>query len=134
MMYFVALDDEVGDGSLGVGAVDGDAKSVAAAPGLVPARKGLLNVVDVVLQKFYVRACSHHTYPQGCEPMLGSMKVADLETFDPYVTLIVEVEYGLSSRGREMICVEDRRFAGITSECDESITRVAGRIDADEFF
>src|SRR5215470_9278362 len=28
---------------------------------------------------------------------------------------------------------QDRRFAGITSECDESITRVAGSIDAHEF-
>jgi hypothetical protein len=33
-----------------------------------------------------------------------------------------------------MLCVEDRRFARIASESNESIGRVAGFVDAHQFF
>jgi len=81
-----------------------------------------------------VRTRAHDTYAQWDEPMFGGMKVPDLETLDSYVTLILDGKDRLPSRGREMVRVEDRRFAGITFEGDESVTRVAGCIDAHEFF
>src|SRR5215469_3410706 len=133
VMHLIAVNDQVSDRSLGVGTVYSDAKSVATASGSIAARKSLFNVMDVVLQKLYVRASPHNTYPQRYKPMFGSMKVPNFKTLDPYVTLIVDGKYALPSRGTEVLCFQDRRFAWITSECDESITRVAGCIDAHEF-
>ena len=66
--------------------------------------------------------------------MLGSVEVANFNILDPYITLIVNGKYALSSRRGKMRPVEDRRFAGIAFEGNGSVTRVAGYIDTDQFF
>ena len=66
--------------------------------------------------------------------MFSRAEVANFEAFDSHVTLIVDGKQALPSRGRKVSCVKDRCFAGIASESDESITRVAGHVDADQFF
>src|SRR4051794_25073498 len=66
--------------------------------------------------------------------MLGSMEVADFKALNPYVTLVVNREHALSAIGGKVLCLKNRVFAGITRESDESITCVAGDIDADQFF
>src|SRR6185437_13073227 len=134
VMYFVAINDQVCNGSLGVGPIHGNAKSVATASRSVAARKRLLNVVDVVSQQLDMGAGPHYTYAQRSEPMFGSVEIANFKAFNPHVTLIVDSKHSLSSRGREMPCVKDCCCAGIASEGDESVTRVAGHVDADQFF
>src|SRR6185437_9184486 len=133
-MHLIAIDDQVGDRGLDVGAIHGNAKSVATASRSVAARKRLLNVVDVVSQQLDMGAGPHNTYAQGSEPMFSRAEVANFKAFNPHVTLIVDGKHSLSSRGREMPCVKDCCCAGIASEGDESVTRVAGHVDADQFF
>ena len=133
-MHLIAFNDQVRDGCLGIGPIHRNAKPIAAASGGIAARKSLLDVMDVVLQQLYVGARSHDADTQRCEAMLGSMEIADFETLDPYVTPIVNGKYALPSRRGEVRRVEDRRFAGIAFEGNESVTRVAGYIDTDQFF
>ena len=66
--------------------------------------------------------------------MFSRAEVADFKTFDPHVTLIVDGKHTLPSGGPEMLGVKNCCFAGIASESDESITRVAGYVDADQLF
>ncbi len=56
VMHLIAVNDQVRDRSLGIGAVNGNAKSVVAVSGSITAIKSLLNMMDVVLQQFYVGA------------------------------------------------------------------------------
>ena len=58
-MDFVAVDDQIGDWRLRVGAVDGNAKSIVAVSGSISAVESLLDVMDVVLQQLDVGARSH---------------------------------------------------------------------------
>ena len=66
--------------------------------------------------------------------MYGGAEVANLEALDSDVTLIVNREHRLPSGRREMGCVQDRRFAGIASQRDEAIARVARCADTYQFF
>src|SRR5581483_633031 len=50
MMYFVAVDDQVGNRSFGIRAIDSDSKSIAAAPRLIATWEGLLNIVNIIFQ------------------------------------------------------------------------------------
>ena len=115
-MHLIAVNDQVSDRGLGVGAVHRNAKSVAAMSRSIAAVKSLLNVMDVILQQLDMGAGSHDAYTQWSEPMFGGAEVANFKTFDSHVTLIVNREHAVPSRGREMPCVKDGRFAGIASE------------------
>src|SRR2546430_17426509 len=110
-MHLIAVNDQVSDGSLGVGTVYSNAKPVAASSRKIAAVESLLNVMDVVLQEFYMGAGSHDAYTQWGEAMLSGAEVANFETLDPYVTLVVNSKYTLSSRRGEVRCIEDRRVA-----------------------
>ena len=66
--------------------------------------------------------------------MFGGAEVANFKPLDPYVTLVVNGEYAASAPGSEMLCFQDHRFAWIASESNESVTRVAGYLDADKLF
>jgi len=95
-MHLIAVNDQVSDRSFGVGTVYGNAKPVATSSRSITAFKILLNVMDVVLQQFYMRAGPDNVYTQRGEPMFGSAVVADFKAFDPYVTLIVNRKYAAS--------------------------------------
>ncbi len=62
--------------------------------------------------------------------MLRSIEVADFKTLNAHIALVVNRYDALSISGGEMLCVENCGFAGITSECDESITCISGDINA----
>jgi hypothetical protein len=96
-MHLITVNHQISDRSLGVGTVHGNTKSVATTSGGIAARKSLLYVMDVVLQKLYVRARPNDAYAQRRKAMFSSMKVTDFETLDPYVTLIVDGKDGLPS-------------------------------------
>ena len=64
--------------------------------------------------------------------MLRGIEIADFETLNAHIALVVNRYYALSVSGGEMLCIENRGFAGTTSECNESIIRVAGCIDIDK--
>ena len=66
--------------------------------------------------------------------MFGGVEVANFKALDSHVALIVNRKYALSASRGEMLCVQDRRFAGNTSESNVSVRRVAGHVDAYEFF
>src|SRR6185369_9168837 len=134
VMHLITFNDQVGDWRFCVGTVYGDAKSVVAVSWSVAAVKSLLNMMDVVPQQLYVGARSHNAYAQWTEPMYGGTEVANFKALDSDVTLIVNREYGLSSRRREMRCVKNDRFARIASKRNESIRRVAGRVKAHKLF
>src|SRR6185437_2358713 len=72
--------------------------------------------------------------PQRGKTMFSRAEIANFKAFNPHVTLIVDGKHALSSRGREMPRVKDCCCAGIASEGDESVTRVARHVDADELF
>src|ERR1700722_6786099 len=133
-MDFVAVDDQVGDRSLGVGAVDRDAESVAAAAGRIATGKCILDVMDVVLQEFDVRAGSDNAYAERGEAMLGGAKVANLEALDSDVTLIVDRENAGSGGGCEMRRVENCCLAWVAAEGDEAVARISGGADVYELF
>src|SRR5262245_15870169 len=130
-MHLIAVNDQVSDWGLSVGSIHSNAKPIAASSRSIAAVKSLLNVMDVVLQQLYVRAESDDAYAQRREPVFGGAEVANFKTLDPYVTLVVNGKYTLSSRRGEVCGVEDGRFAWIASEGNESVTRVAGYIDID---
>ena len=133
-MHLVAINDQVSDRRLGVGTVDGNAKSIPAASRSIAAFKRLLNIVDVVLQQLYMRASPHHAYTQWSEPMFGGPEIANFKTLDPYVAPALYRKYRASPCGSKMPCVEHGRFAGIASKSNEPIGRVAGRLNGYEFF
>ncbi len=89
VMNFIAVNDQIGDGSLGIGAVDSNTKPVAAASGSIAAGKILLNMMDIVFEQFYVGAGSNEVYAQWTEPMFGGVEVANFKTLDPYVTPVL---------------------------------------------
>ena len=60
--------------------------------------------------------------------MLRGMEVADFETLNAHIALVVNRYYALSVSRGEMLCIENRGFAGITSECNESIICIAGGV------
>src|SRR6185312_9512213 len=66
--------------------------------------------------------------------MLRSMEVADFEPLNAHIALVVNRYYALSVSGGEMLCIENRGFAGITSECTESITCISGDVKAHQLF
>src|ERR1700727_1791823 len=133
-MHLIAVDDQVGDWILGVGTVHRDAKSVAASPWGIPTVKNLFDVMYVVLQDFEMRAGSRNADPQRSEPMLGRVKVSNLNTFESDVTLIVNCDNSASAAGSETRRVQNCCFSRIASEGDETVARVSGRVDADQFF
>ena len=133
-MDFIAVDDQVGDGSLGVGAVDGDAESVAATAGGIATGEGIFDVMDVIFEEFDVGAGAGDADAQWSEAMLGSVKVANFEALDSDVTLVVDCENAASGGGREMRGVQDCGFAWIASEGDEAVAGISGCVDANELF
>ena len=64
-MHLIAVDDQVSDRRLGVGTVYSDAKRVAALPRSIPPLKILLNVMNIVLQQFYMGAGPFTSMPNG---------------------------------------------------------------------
>src|SRR5277367_5120433 len=133
-MHLVTVNDQIGDWGLGVRTVYSNAKPIAAAAWTIAALKIVLDVMDIVLQQFYMGARSHHADTQGSQPMFGSAEVANFKPLDPHVTLVVNGEYALSAGGSEMRRVEDCRLAWITPKGDESVARVAGCVDTHQFF
>src|SRR5580693_7171676 len=133
-MHFVAVDDQVGDGSFRVGAVDRDAEPVAAAARGVTTGKGIFDVMDVVFEKFDVGAGSGNADAKWSGAMLGGVKVADFEALDSDVTLIVNRENAGPGVGCETSCVQNRRFSVIARDGDVSVGRISGCIDTDELF
>ena len=88
VMHLIAVNDQVSDRRLGVGAVYGNAKPVAAVSRSIAALKSLLNVMDVVLQQFYMGAGPDNADAQRGEPMFGGAEVANFKTLDPHVALL----------------------------------------------
>src|SRR6476660_3392933 len=132
-MHLVAVNDQVRDGGFGVSSIHRNAKPVATASRSVAALKRLLNVMDIIVQQLNMRSGPHNAYAQWSEPMLSRAEVANFKAFDSHVALIVDGKHALPSGGRKMSCVKDRCFAGIASESDESVIRVAAHVDADQF-
>src|SRR6185312_8859730 len=66
--------------------------------------------------------------------MLRSMEVADFEPLNAHIALVVNRYYALSVSGGEMLCIENHGFAGMTSECNESIIRISGEINTYDLF
>ena len=97
MMHLIAVNNQFTDRSLGVGTVNGNAKPVAASSRSITPVKSLLNMMDVVLQQFYMGAGPHNTDAQWSQPMLGGAEVADFKTLDPYVTLVLNRKNAASS-------------------------------------
>lgn len=133
MMHFVAVYEQLTDRGLCVGTVDSNAKPVGAVSGSITPVKRLLNMMDVVLQQVYMGTSAHNTDAQWSELMFGGAVVADLEAFDPNVALVVNSQYGAPAIGSKMLCVEDGCLAGIASNRNVPISRVAGCLDAYAF-
>ena len=91
-MYLIAVNDQVGDGGLGVGAIYSNTKPITTTPGSVTAFKSLLDVMDIILQQLNMGAGADHTNAQAGEPMLSSVEVANFQTFNPQIILIVNGE------------------------------------------
>src|SRR6478672_9109319 len=119
MVYLIAIDDQVGNGSLGIGAIYRDTKSVTTTAGSVTAFKSLLDVVDVIVQQLNMGAGTDHTNAERAEPMLCSVEVANLQTFNSHIILIVNGEHALPTCGGEMSCIEDRRFTWVIFESNK---------------
>src|ERR1017187_4934967 len=134
VMHLIAVNNQFTDRSLGVGTVYRNAKPVAASSRSITPIKSLLNMMDVVLQQFYMGADPHNTYAQWSQPMFGCAVVANFKAFDSDVTLVMNGQYGASAIRSKMFCVEDGRLAGIASKNNVSISRVAGCLDAYELF
>ena len=66
--------------------------------------------------------------------MFGGAVVPNFKAVDSYVTFVVNGNYAASAIGSEMLCVQDRRLAWIASKSNEPIGRVAGCLDAHQFF
>src|SRR5450755_3666007 len=133
-MHLIAINDQVSDGSLGIGTVYSNAKRVGTMSRSITAVISLFNVMDVILQQFYVRASATYVYAQRGKPLVGGTVVADFKTLDSHVTLVVNRKYAASRRWSEVRGLQDRRLAWIASKSNEPIGRVAGCVDADQFF
>src|SRR2546427_11938555 len=81
-----------------------------------------------------MRSGSRNAYTEWRELMFSCAEVANFKALDSHVTLIVDGKHALPSRGRKMPGVKDCCFAGIASESDESVARVAAHVDTDQFF
>src|SRR5207245_9490847 len=97
MLDLVPVHNQSTDRLLCVGTVNGNAKPVAASSRSITPVKSLLNMMDVVLQQFYMGAGPHNTDAQWSQPMLGGAEVADFKTLDPYVTLVLNRKNAASS-------------------------------------
>src|SRR6266576_5091644 len=133
-MHLIAVDDQVRYRSLGVGTINSDAKPVTALSRSITPLKILFNVMDIVLQQFYMGAGPDNVYAQWDKPIVGSAVVTNFKAFDPDVTLVVNRKYAASLRGSDMHCLQHRRFARIASKSNESIGRVAGCVDTHQLF
>jgi hypothetical protein len=78
VVHLVAVDDQVSNRSLGVRTVYGNAKSVPTSSGGIAAVKSLFNVMDVVLQKFYMG--SDNIYAQWRQPVFGRAIVPNFKS------------------------------------------------------
>src|ERR1022692_362432 len=134
VMHLIPVNHQFADGSLSVGTVHSNAKSVGTMSRTITSVKSLLNMMDVVLQQFNMGAGPHYAYAQWSEPMFGGAVVANFKAFDSHVTLVVNSEHTASALGNDMLCVQDRRLAWVALESNESIRRIARCVDAHEFF
>ena len=66
--------------------------------------------------------------------MFGGAIVANFETFDSDVILVMNGQYRASARRSDVHRVEDGRLAGIASKSYVSIGRIAGCPDGHELF
>src|SRR5277367_629681 len=112
-MYFIAVNNQFADGGVGIGTIDSNAKPVGAVSRSITPIKCLLNMMDVVLQQFYMGAGAHNTDAQRSEPAVGGAVVANFKAFDPDVTLVMNSHYGASAIGNKMLRVEHGGLAGI---------------------
>src|ERR1035441_4676307 len=134
VMHLVAVNDQVSDRSLGVGTIHGNAKPVGTVSRSITPLKILLNVMDVVLQKFYMGASPDYVDTQRGELMFGGAEVANLKTLDSHITLVANGKYAVSFIGSEMRRLQDRCFVRIASKSDETNACVAGCVDAHQLF
>src|SRR6476660_6270977 len=124
-MHLIAVNDQVRDWGLGVGSIYSNPKPITASSGRIATFESLLDVMDIILQQFYVGSGAHNTYAQGREPMFRGVKVANFKTLNPQVTLIVNGDYPLPSRRGEARRIENRRFTRIASKGNESVACIA---------
>src|ERR1700688_4040157 len=125
-MHLITVNHQFADRSFGVGTVYSNAKPVAASSWSITTIKVLLDVMDVVLQQFYMGAGSQNTYAQGSQPMFGGTEVTNFKAFDSDVTLVMNGQHAASAIRSKMLCVENGRLAGKASKSNVSIGRVAG--------
>src|SRR6185437_6807824 len=95
MMNFVAINDQIGDGSFGISAINGNAKSVAAAPGSIAALERLFNVMNIIFQQFDMRTRTDDVDAHRTKPMFRGVEVADLQPLDSHITLVLDGENAL---------------------------------------
>ena len=107
-MHLIAVNDQVSDRSLGVGTVYSNAKRVAALSRSITPLKILLNMMNIVLQQFYMGAGPTYVYAQRSDPMFGGAEVANLKTLDSHITLVVNAKDAASVIRSEMLCLQDR--------------------------
>jgi hypothetical protein len=66
--------------------------------------------------------------------MFGGAVVPNFKTLNPYITFVLDRKYAVSSRGSEMLRIQDCRLAWIASKRNVSIRCIARGRDAYEFF
>src|SRR5580700_6160524 len=131
MMHFIAVNHQFTDRSPGVCTVHSYTKPVRAVPRSITPIKRLLNMMDVVLQQFYMGAGTHNTDAQRSEPAFGGAVVANFKALDPNVTLVMNRQYAASAIRNQMLCIEDGRLARIASKSNVSIRCVARCLDGE---
>src|SRR5271156_837415 len=125
-MHLITVNHQVTDGRFGVGTVYRNAKRVGATTRSIPSIERLFNVMDVVLQQFYMRPRAHNADAQWSKPAVRGAVVTNFKAFDPDVTLVMNREYGASAIWNKMPGVKDGRLAGVAAKGNVSIGRVAG--------
>ena len=60
--------------------------------------------------------------------------IAEFQRLRLACSSVVNSKYALSAGGSEMLCVENRRLAGIAPKSNVSISRATGGLDAYELF
>ena len=133
-MHFIAVYDQFTDRSLRVGTVYSNAKPVGTVSRSITPVKGLLNMMNVVLQQFYMGAGTHNTDAQRSEPAFSGAVVANFKALDPNVTLVMNRQYAASAIRNQMLCIEDGRLARIASKSNVSIRCVARCLDGEALF
>src|SRR5579863_3114778 len=131
MVNLVAVDDKVGDGCFGIRTVNRNAKPVAAPARSVPPRKGLLDMVDIVVQELNVSAGALYTDADGSAHSIVRTVIPDLEALNSNVALIRNKEHGASSFGSEVLPVQNSCLAWRTPKGNVSIACIAGHVDGD---